>query len=71
MDDADQAQALEEEHLRRGIAEARAIPQVALRAGTDCLACGIEIPAARRAAVPGCCLCVTCQEGAERAMGRG
>ena len=29
-----------------------------------------EIPAARRAVLPGCCLCVECQDGAERAMGR-
>jgi phage/conjugal plasmid C-4 type zinc finger TraR family protein len=29
--------------------------------GTDCLDCGVEIPAARRAANPGCRRCVACQ----------
>ncbi len=34
---------------------------------THCDECGKEIPAARRAAVPGARLCVPCQEEAERA----
>lgn len=38
--------------------------------GIDCLACGEEIPPARRAVLPNCCLCVECQDDAERAMGR-
>ena len=70
MDEADQAQALEDEYLRRAIAQARAIPQITARPVADCLGCGAAIPAARRAAMPGCCLCVGCQESAERAMER-
>jgi phage/conjugal plasmid C-4 type zinc finger TraR family protein len=38
--------------------------------GIDCHACGEEIPESRRRSVPGCCLCVDCQEEAEKVMGR-
>ena len=33
--------------------------------GEDCLNCGRTIDDGRRAAVPGCCLCVTCQDRLE------
>ena len=33
-----------------------------------CEHCGGEIPDARRAAVPGCILCVDCQENLERSF---
>lgn len=36
--------------------------------GIDCLSCGEEIPEDRRRLLPGCCLCVDCQEDAERVM---
>ncbi|HFK4602495.1 TPA: TraR/DksA family transcriptional regulator [Citrobacter farmeri] len=53
---------VEEERQRRiHIARSR-------KAGTssiECESCGIVIPEERRAAVPGCDLCVTCQEIAE------
>ncbi len=47
-------------------------PRPPLRAGLgiDCLCCGDEIPAERRAVLPNCCLCVDCQDDAEKAMGR-
>ncbi|MDA8164074.1 MAG: TraR/DksA family transcriptional regulator [Desulfobacteraceae bacterium] len=32
---------------------------------TECEECGVEIPEARRQAVPGCTLCVDCQEKTE------
>ena len=35
--------------------------------GIECHACGEDIPQARRRAVPGCCLCVDCQEQMEGA----
>jgi phage/conjugal plasmid C-4 type zinc finger TraR family protein len=38
--------------------------------GTDCMSCGEEIPEERRRTLPGCCLCVDCQEDAEKVMGR-
>jgi phage/conjugal plasmid C-4 type zinc finger TraR family protein len=41
-----------------------------VNAGIRCLACGEEIPEARRRAVPGCCHCVACQDELEGAMGR-
>lgn len=66
MDIVDQAQEIEAEHLRRAFLHRQVAP---VQVGIDCLACGQEIPAARRAAVPGCCLCVTCQDEAERSMG--
>ncbi|MCC7461710.1 MAG: DksA/TraR family C4-type zinc finger protein [Gammaproteobacteria bacterium] len=34
-----------------------------------CAECGTAIPAARRAALPGVRLCVTCQERADRSAG--
>ena len=37
--------------------------------GNDCLACGEEISPGRLAVLPNCCLCVDCQEDAERCMG--
>ena len=33
-----------------------------------CLGCGEEIPVARQEAMHGCCLCVDCQDDAERAL---
>lgn len=69
MDDIDRAQVLEAEHLRHALA-ARTVRVRRVHAGIDCLGCGEEIPPARRAAVPGCCLCCDCQADAERAMGR-
>jgi len=36
---------------------------------THCLECGEQIPEARRLAVPGCELCITCQEWVERGGG--
>ena len=69
MDDVDIAQGLEEAGRRTALflLRARRVPP---QLGADCLECGAEIPARRRAAVPGCCLCVACQERAEKAMGR-
>ena len=57
-DVADQASGLMEEHLARA------------DSGTACLACEAEIPPARRAALPGCRLCLRCQEGMERSRWR-
>jgi RNA polymerase-binding transcription factor DksA len=45
-------------------------PQQRTAPGKDCLSCGEEIPAERRRLLENCCLCVDCQEDAERAMGR-
>ena len=37
---------------------------------THCASCGAEIPAARRAAIPGVRLCVPCQEKDDREAGQ-
>lgn len=53
---------VEEERQRRiHIARSRKAGAFSL----ECESCGIVIPEERRAAVPGCDLCVTCQEIAE------
>ena len=36
----------------------------------NCAECGVEIPAARREALPGVRLCVACQEGEDQESGR-
>lgn len=47
--------------VRRKLAEQAAKPSA-----EECEECGDEIPQARRLAVPGCQLCVFCQEKLER-----
>ena len=49
------------------LARARARLELDRPASTHCEACEVEIPAARRAAVPGTRMCVACQEEADRA----
>jgi len=39
--------------------------QYAGHSAEECQECGCEIPEARRKAVPGCCMCVDCQEISE------
>lgn len=68
MDDADMAVAQQERQLEATI---RNRPRTATRIepGQHCLACGEEIPKARRDIYKDrACLCVDCQEGAERVM---
>ena len=65
MDAADYAAA----HMERlDDARLRSRPRLVSRtdAGTDCLDRGEDIPAARRAAIPGCRFCVDCQEETDR-----
>lgn len=68
-DDIDRAQERTEQWLAEQIAR-RAHPcaQPTL-ASADCIDCGIEIPAARRAAAPHCCRCIACQTAHERKSG--
>jgi len=49
-----------------GIRRAQARLAAAGPGATHCDECGIEIPEARRAAIPGARLCVRCQEEADR-----
>lgn len=60
MDEAqfEQAQRLQEERLQQAIANR---VQYQGESAEDCDSCGVEIPQARRLAVPGCQLCVDCQ----------
>lgn len=43
--------------------------KTAADSATQCEACRSSIPLARRRAVPGCSLCVACQERAEKRRG--
>lgn len=52
-----------EENRRQGLLEARVRPAPAHTiSNTHCDECGIDIPAARRRAVPGCECCIDCQQ---------
>jgi phage/conjugal plasmid C-4 type zinc finger TraR family protein len=68
MDVADLAQSTEELVLKEALA--RVPPPRGGNGGLHCLNCTDEIPEGRRRAVPGCCLCVDCQDDMERGMGR-
>jgi phage/conjugal plasmid C-4 type zinc finger TraR family protein len=69
MDGMDRAQEIAALHLAAAL-DRRQAARPPVQAGQDCLTCGEEIPAERRQALPGCCLCVDCQADAERALGR-
>ena len=60
MDEAqfEQAQRVQEERLQQAIANR---VQYQGESAEDCDSCGIDIPEARRLAVPGCRFCVDCQ----------
>ncbi|MBY6292461.1 TraR/DksA family transcriptional regulator [Enterobacter bugandensis] len=62
-DSMDLVQQRVEEQLQRHIYNARSRKVGA--SSQECESCGIFIQEERRAAVPGCDLCVTCQEIAE------
>ncbi|HCA7355241.1 TPA: TraR/DksA family transcriptional regulator [Citrobacter freundii] len=62
-DSMDLVQQRVEEERQRQIQTARS--RNAGASSLECECCGIVIPEQRRAAVPGCDLCVTCQEIAE------
>jgi phage/conjugal plasmid C-4 type zinc finger TraR family protein len=51
---------------RQGRHQARAEPAPAGASLTHCAECGAAIPEARRAAIPGVRLCITCQEADDR-----
>lgn len=59
-DSMDLAQLRVEETLQRNIDNARS--RSAAVSSFCCESCGVAIPEARRIAVPGCDLCVTCKE---------
>jgi phage/conjugal plasmid C-4 type zinc finger TraR family protein len=60
MDEAqfEQAQRLQDERLQHAIANR---VQYQGESALECESCGIDIPEARRRAVPGCRYCVDCQ----------
>lgn len=66
MDNFDRAQELEQRYRRGAIAHAQAkAREQESRAGSSllrCAECGAPIPEQRRKAVPGCRLCVACQQ---------
>ena len=62
MDEIDMAQARMEQELAERIRSRVRYEGESLH---KCVNCGEPIPEARRRAVPGCMLCVACQEAAE------
>jgi phage/conjugal plasmid C-4 type zinc finger TraR family protein len=68
MDIIDRAQTYQEKAISAAIEDhqRRAAEIQSTEDNTHCARCGDEIPAARRKAVPGCRLCVGCQQEAER-----
>lgn len=69
MDVIDRAQQ-QEQWLRDQALAARATAAPAGPSATHCADCDVEIPAARREAVPGVQFCVACQELQEVRRGR-
>ena len=65
-DEVDQAQVAEALFLRGALDRRRAaVPAEPRFTELLCRACGEDIPAARRAAVPACRFCVDCQDTLE------
>ena len=67
----DRAQAREAELLADALGEFRRRVMAPAASVEDCEDCGTRIPAARRAAVPGCARCVECQGYFEQLERRG
>jgi len=69
-DEIDRASAREQEWLADALGDQARRAGLAGKTAADsaecCEDCGVDIPAARRAAVPGCLRCVACQARAER-----
>jgi len=70
MDQFDRATQLEEQQREIALAQVLARTRGAGESALHCIDCGVDIPEARRRAVPGCQRCVDCQEDFEnRAKG--
>lgn len=68
MDNADYANERMQQAIDEALA-ARKSKQVARESATHCNDCDDEIPETRRQAVPGCQLCIDCQEYYEKRNG--
>ena len=64
----DQANALVELNMEHALQRIRIDRDVV--SAEQCEACGVDIPEARRAAVPGCKTCVDCQQLTELQRGK-
>ncbi|MDR2551437.1 MAG: TraR/DksA C4-type zinc finger protein [Desulfobulbus sp.] len=65
MDEVDIAQELQDAQLRRALmAQSYALPKG--ETASECDECDEPIPEERRQAMPGCRLCIACQETLER-----
>lgn len=64
MDDVDRAQLQQERELRRALSTPRYSTPTG-ESAKECAECGDEIPEKRRQAMPGCRLCVDCQQARE------
>jgi phage/conjugal plasmid C-4 type zinc finger TraR family protein len=72
-DDFDHASAIEEQYRALVIAAGtRPVPAEPVESEQYCAdeACGVEIPQARRDAIPGCRFCIECQTRREKALKR-
>ena len=61
-DTIDQAQHMQDAYLQERLSRVQAEKNSQSSSLLYCMDCGEEIPKARRKAVPGCQLCVTCQK---------
>jgi len=66
MDQFDRATQLEERQRAFALAQVLQRARGAGESALHCMDCGVDIPEARRRAVPGCQRCVHCQEVFER-----
>jgi len=66
MDQFDRATQLEEQQREAALAQVLHRAQNAGESALHCIDCGVDIPEARRQAVPGCQRCIDCQEDHER-----
>lgn len=62
MDDGDRASEQEVANIRQALANFDHYRSRFVESLTKCVQCGAQIPEGRRKAVPGCQMCVTCQE---------
>ncbi len=73
MDEGDYGADYQARHNAEAVSRHRSRMELAAgAAGSEvCEECGDEIPAARRAAMPGCSLCVACMTDIEKRRGVG
>jgi len=69
MDQFDRASQLEEQAREIALAQVLARTTPDIESAHFCIDCGVDIPEARRQAVPGCQRCIDCQTHHEQMRG--